>query len=141
MAGTDRLDETIGQRIQTLREERGWSPTKLASEAGISAQALNGIESGASKSPSFVNGLRIARALGVDPELLAGLPQREDRSASGGMSVNQPDLDPLRVVAGRVDALTRIVLRAFGDRVTDEEKADLQAVPSPPSQRSPNAGS
>lgn len=67
-------DQTFGERIKGLREQRLWSPTKLASESGVTATAINFYESDA-REPGFFNGLALATALDVSPYYLAGEPE------------------------------------------------------------------
>lgn len=63
----------IGARLRELREERGWSVAELAREAGVDRNSISQVEKGASTAPSFPNGVRLAIALGIAPEYLAGL--------------------------------------------------------------------
>jgi transcriptional regulator with XRE-family HTH domain len=62
---------TVGERIRELRKRRKMSPVQLAAAAGVTDSAIHQLEDGMTKSPSFANGLRIARALGVSPYELA----------------------------------------------------------------------
>jgi transcriptional regulator with XRE-family HTH domain len=62
--------ETLGERIKRVRVLRGLSASELAFKAGIGENAIYKIESGLSKQPSFVAGVRIATALGVTAETL-----------------------------------------------------------------------
>ena len=62
---------TIGERIRDLRLKKNMTPTQLASAAGMTDSAIHQLEDGRSKAPSFQNGVRLARALGVSPEELA----------------------------------------------------------------------
>lgn len=49
--------------LRTLREDRGWSQSKLAEEVGVSRQTINAIETGRFD-PSLPLALRLARLLG-----------------------------------------------------------------------------
>lgn len=66
-------DETLGKRVRRLREERGLSASRLGQLAGIRENSIYKIESGDTKQPEFSTGLRLARALRVSPDYLAGL--------------------------------------------------------------------
>lgn len=68
----------IGERIAALREARGWTQTELASRAGVTASAINQIESGLTKRPSIETLFPIADALNVDARELAGLDAEID---------------------------------------------------------------
>lgn len=63
----------IGERIAALREARGWTQTELASRAGVTASAINQIESGLTKRPSIETLFPIADALNVNARELAGI--------------------------------------------------------------------
>lgn len=67
------MAELIGKRVQRLRERLGLTRTDLASRVGLSSQAIAALESGKSKQPSFLVGLRLAEVLRVPPYELAGL--------------------------------------------------------------------
>jgi transcriptional regulator with XRE-family HTH domain len=65
-------DETIGERVRRLREERGLARRQIASE-GLSASTLAAIERGARR-PSERALRRLAARLGVEPRHLEGGP-------------------------------------------------------------------
>lgn len=72
----------IGARVRHLREERGWSLTELAKQAGISRSYLSQIESGDSI-PTQTKILQLANALGALPsELMGEEPDMEEIPAS-----------------------------------------------------------
>lgn len=63
----------IGERIRTLREERGWDQEETAYRARLASSTLSKIECGR-HSPRLVTLQAIAEALGVSvAELLAAL--------------------------------------------------------------------
>ena len=62
---------TIGARIRHYRRARGVSAGELARLAGVTENAIRKIESGDSKEPRFSTGVRIARALKVEPRAIA----------------------------------------------------------------------
>lgn len=77
------MDEatTLGKRLQNLRRLRMWTQRRLAREAALSPTTLSGIETGRISRPHFGTVRKLARALGVDPQVLLsseGLVQRED---------------------------------------------------------------
>ncbi|MDP9150990.1 MAG: helix-turn-helix domain-containing protein, partial [Myxococcota bacterium] len=64
-------DETIGARVRRLRLARGLSAVGLSREVSVTEAAIRAIETGDSKSPSFVVGVLLAETLGVTPRYLA----------------------------------------------------------------------
>jgi transcriptional regulator with XRE-family HTH domain len=63
--------QTFGERLRALRVRNSLTPSALSQLVGVTEGAIRQMESGQTKSPSFVVGLRIARALSVDPWTLA----------------------------------------------------------------------
>ncbi|HEX7881935.1 MAG TPA: helix-turn-helix transcriptional regulator [Afipia sp.] len=67
----------FGRRVRELREEFGWSQTKLGKAAGFSQSNIGWIESGSGKDPKK-QALALADALGSSPEwLLHGTGARQ----------------------------------------------------------------
>jgi transcriptional regulator with XRE-family HTH domain len=65
------MDETFAERIKRLREQRGMTVGELALRAGLTEAAIRKMEYGDTKGHGFVNGLKIAECLGIDPWELA----------------------------------------------------------------------
>jgi transcriptional regulator with XRE-family HTH domain len=65
------LDEPFADRLKRLRKARGLRVTDVAAAAGVTEGTIRQMESGATKSPTLVNGLRIAKLLSVTPDYLA----------------------------------------------------------------------
>ncbi len=63
--------ETFGVRLRRLRTERGFRVAGLARAVLVTEAAIRNLETGESKGPSFVVGVRLADALGVDVHYLA----------------------------------------------------------------------
>ncbi|MEO6913365.1 MAG: nucleotidyltransferase domain-containing protein [Candidatus Baltobacteraceae bacterium] len=61
---------TIGNRIRHYRTAHRLSTMELATRVGVTENAIQKLESGVTKQPSFDVGLRIAAELGVRPEVL-----------------------------------------------------------------------
>jgi transcriptional regulator with XRE-family HTH domain len=95
--------ETMGERMRRVREAQGLTIYALAETCLVSEGAIRQVESGGVRSPSLLLGLRIAKALGVEPYWLATRGARADRgsaerpgSARGGLGARQSDgLTPL----------------------------------------------
>lgn len=92
----------IGARLRELREERGWTVAELARESGVDRNSISQVESGASKAPSFPNGVRLARALQVSVEYLAGLSE---------------DKTPMPIPEGEIEGPGGLKIRRQGSRI------------------------
>jgi len=115
---------SLGNRIRQLREERGWSLSKLASSAGISRTYLWQLEMDRSSRPSLEIVERIMGALGVGYDKLRGLPELEVRREQIGSGED-------------AEAVTTLVLRQvrglLEQRGSAGQKATLYAELSQPS--------
>lgn len=65
------MAETFAERLKRMREKRGMTVGQLALRADLTEAAIRKMEYGDTKGHGFVNGLKIAAALGVDPWELA----------------------------------------------------------------------
>jgi transcriptional regulator with XRE-family HTH domain len=65
----------IGHRVR--RVKRGWSVRELARRAQVSPGAVSKLEGGVRVSPSLELGKRLAKALGVTLDYLAGMYDEE----------------------------------------------------------------
>lgn len=63
---------TIGSRLRSLRMERGLTQAELADRAGVSVDLVSKIERDAKESMSWQSMTKLARALDVDPGVIAG---------------------------------------------------------------------
>jgi len=70
--------ETMGTRLQRLRKAAGFSQATLAKATGIPASTIKNWEQGR-RSPLLDTAARIARALGVSLDDLAGDAGEEER--------------------------------------------------------------
>jgi transcriptional regulator with XRE-family HTH domain len=64
----------MGKRFQQIREEVGLSQPELAAAAGVPVDTLRNWEHGR-RVPSLVNAVRVATALGISLDRLAGLDE------------------------------------------------------------------
>lgn len=119
---------TLGERIRTLRRQRGWTSTQLAEKAKISQPFLTEIERG-KKSPSFATLERIAQAFEATlAELLDPDRPRSRRvpvinRASCGVWLDQTDLDfPVgvseRYVVTDIEDPNAFYVEALGESMT-----------------------
>lgn len=84
--------ETFGERLRRLRTAAGMTPSALAHAVGVTEGAIRQMETGHTKSASFVVGLELAEVLAVEPWLLATGGERR----KGGEEWRQskaPDLE------------------------------------------------
>ena len=83
------MDESeIGKRLQNLRRSRMWTQRRLAEEAGVSPTTVSGIETGRLSKPHFGTVCKLARVLGVDPQvLLSGEEPLQQEEASALLSL------------------------------------------------------
>ena len=75
---------TIGARVRRERQKRGWTVRELARRAAVSPGAVSKLEGGTRLSPSLELGKRLAKALGVTLDYLAGMYDEEATDAAGG---------------------------------------------------------
>jgi transcriptional regulator with XRE-family HTH domain len=68
---TPRVSETFGERLRSLRTRRQMTPSALAHAVGVTEGAIRQMESGQTKSASFLVGLKLANVLGVTAWFLA----------------------------------------------------------------------
>ena len=70
------MGETLAERIQFAMDLRGMSQADLARATGISTSNIAYIVNGTTKDPRMSNVIRIARALNVSLDYLAGREKR-----------------------------------------------------------------
>ncbi|SNR64269.1 Helix-turn-helix [Methylobacillus rhizosphaerae] len=58
------VQQRFGERLATLRKEKGWSQEKLALESEIARSYLGGVERG-QRNISLINICKLAKTLGV----------------------------------------------------------------------------
>jgi transcriptional regulator with XRE-family HTH domain len=75
--------DSVGERIQRLRRDRGLSLRQLAKQAGVPQSSLSAVETGArgGRNLTLDTGKRLAKALGVTLDYLAGMYEEEDQDA------------------------------------------------------------
>ena len=70
--------ETMGDRIRTLRDAKGWTQPFLADLVGVTKSAVSQWEDGNTKNIKNDTFLRLCDALGTDPRYLIWGPERAD---------------------------------------------------------------
>jgi transcriptional regulator with XRE-family HTH domain len=73
--------KTFGQRLRMIREKRGLSPTQLAEVSGVPYETIYRVERGTHTEPRVSVAVKLARALGVSLDVLAGVYDEESQPA------------------------------------------------------------
>lgn len=68
--------KSLGERIITAMEVRDMTQSDLARKAGLSRAVVSNIVLGKTKNPTFDNVVKIASALDVSLEYLAGIKRK-----------------------------------------------------------------
>lgn len=71
-------ETTIGGRIKSAREKKGWSQYKLAKEADVQPSTISQIESGARQKPSIDVLKKVAAVLSLTVSQLLGQTSEDD---------------------------------------------------------------
>jgi transcriptional regulator with XRE-family HTH domain len=115
---------TIGQRLRSLRLQRGYSQHELAQRARVSLDLVSKLERDVRESMSWASMVKLARALDVDPGVIAGkTPQLAPVPGAAVLTIRDavinPDLLPgLHPDHDREpatpDELWRLIEKAYG---------------------------
>lgn len=97
--------QSFGERLRGLRTRRRLTPSGLAHAAGVTEGAIRQMESGQTKSASFLVGLRLARILGVTPWYLA----TGEESAEKDLPADAPAVRLVEQLTLQLHALDRRV--------------------------------
>ncbi|TCK63420.1 XRE family transcriptional regulator [Curtobacterium sp. PhB136] len=76
-------ERLLGERLQSLRTERGWSLTELAEESGVSRAMINRVERGVSSPTATILG-RLSGAFGMTISQLLDEGQGHQRDTEPG---------------------------------------------------------
>lgn len=66
----DQLNQLAINNLRSLIAEKGFTPTRLAKEAGLGYTSVRDILTGNSASPRYITLLKLAHVLGVDPRCI-----------------------------------------------------------------------
>jgi len=95
------VSSTFGDRLRALRTRRRLTPSALAHAVGVTEGAIRQMESGQTKSASFLVCLRLARLLGVTPWYLAtGADEDVNASATASATATATDASLIGAVEG-----------------------------------------
>lgn len=118
------MEETFADRLKRLREKRGLTVGRLALLAGLTEAAIRKMEYGDTKGHGFVNGLKIADALGVDPWELAFGRRSRHAPAADARSLEAR----VKSLQEQVSVLTEIAKAgAAGMNLTEAQKRQVFA--------------
>jgi len=62
----------LNQKVKEFRKKKGWTQQKLAEQTGLSFNTITKIEQGIGDSPTLKTLIKLADALGVSIDELAG---------------------------------------------------------------------
>lgn len=65
--------KSFGTRLKAIREKRGWSQSELAERAHVPYETIYRVERGTHQEPRISIAVKLARALGVSLDVLAGV--------------------------------------------------------------------
>ncbi|MEU8270013.1 helix-turn-helix domain-containing protein [Sphaerisporangium sp. NPDC049002] len=86
---------TIGKRLRSLRLDRGYSQQELANRAGVSLDLVSLLERDVRESMSWASMVKLARALDVDPGVIAGKkPALDPVPGAAVLSVRDAVINP-----------------------------------------------
>ena len=71
---------TFAERLCRAREKRGWTQKDLARNSGVPYETIWRLETGKHRQPQFDVATRLARALGVTMDYLAGMYEEEKKA-------------------------------------------------------------
>jgi len=74
---------TFGQRLRREREKKGWSLQELSSRSGVPYETIYRVERGTHHEPRVGVAVKLARALGISLDLLAGVYDESELEAAG----------------------------------------------------------
>lgn len=75
----------LGDRIRVYREKKGWNQRELARQARVDHAWISRVESGERNNLSLDAAKRIALALGVTVDYLAGIYDEQDGDPAGAV--------------------------------------------------------
>jgi len=104
---TSGVADSFGDRLRTLRTRRELTPSGLAHAVGVTEGAIRQMESGQTKSASFIVGLKISHELGVSPWFLA--TGRDALPESGSPVPDRASLALLERLSVQVSTIDRRV--------------------------------
>jgi len=78
---------TFGERLKRIREQCGWSPSELAERSGVPYETIYRVERGTHQEPRVSIAAKLARALGVSLDVLAGVYDEESELLAAAVAL------------------------------------------------------
>jgi transcriptional regulator with XRE-family HTH domain len=78
--------KTFGERLKRIREKQGLSQQELSQKAGVAYETIYRVERGMHQEPRVSVAAKLARALGVSLDVLAGVYE-DDKTETGPTAV------------------------------------------------------
>ena len=93
--------DSIGERLKRLRKSRGLTLRQLAGLAHVPQSTLSSVETGARAGGKLTleTGKRLARALGISLDVIAGVYEEEDGEMDADTTPPQPKRQRTRTAA------------------------------------------
>ncbi len=119
------IDSKFGTRLRRYRDSKGLSISDLAELSKTKDGTIRQIELHNTGMPSFINGLKLAAALGISPYELAELPEPGSTPPAAALesSVPPPDLAAVRAEIDRMQEraeLERAALQSQVDQIASQ---------------------
>jgi repressor LexA len=133
-------EELVGAKIKRLREARGWTPYRLASEVGTSDTYIAKLERGIIRSPGAAMLMKLAETLGVTvndlvspeaPNSLARSPTEADRLLELKRALDKFGLDDLKFIGEVLQVPVRGSVHAGNPCVTEQEEGEALIISRP----------
>jgi transcriptional regulator with XRE-family HTH domain len=78
---------SLGERLRTTREKKGWSQRALARQANIRYATISELENGIRSAMNTDTAKKIARSLGVSVDYLIGTFEEEEEEGFAAISL------------------------------------------------------
>jgi transcriptional regulator with XRE-family HTH domain len=79
--------QTFGERLKRIREKRGWTQMELANQSGVPYETIYRVERGTHQEPRVSIAAKLARALGVSLDVLAGVYDEDSEFQAAGVAL------------------------------------------------------
>src|SRR5215211_8490735 len=121
-------EEALLEELKRLREEKGWSQTKLAQESGVDRATINQVEGGR-RSPTISTLELLATALGAEvadffPKAQASLPLEVPRGEDEGSVQDTPRYTAFEAFGRALAGAWEADLEEWDEKMPDGEWAD-----------------
>lgn len=83
----------LGERLHAWREKKGWGLRDLARASGVDVSLISRLESGERQSVSLDAAMKLARALGLSLDYLAGMYEVEHIEPGSRLATRGPKRD------------------------------------------------